>query len=187
MPVRPRPMFGTLFAVVVLAVAACGGSGSTTQTSTAAPTAAGGGQATSAPAGGGGAVDAGTILTSDVAVSIIGGTVTKLPIPSVNAMSIVAYSNTSGGSVTAIVESVPAGTGTALMQAAVQAAGAKGELQTLGGIGDAAGKVVNANDATVVFVKGNTLVVVYAQSDASSGSDLEAKLESVARQIEGTI
>ena len=186
---RVRPIVGA-FAMVVLSVAACGG-GTATQAPTAArtasPTSAGGGQAASAAAGGGGgpAVDAGSVLTPEAAGSIIGGTVTKQAIPPTGAMSIVAYTNTAGDSVTVLVEQVPGGATSELMQAGIGAAGARGEVQPLSDLGDAAGKVVNANDASVVFVKGNTLVVIHAEAATSSGTDLEPKLESLARQIEG--
>lgn len=185
-------MLGGLIAAIVLTAAACSGGGTATPAPTSASTGAGGGgggQATNAPAGGGGggAVDAASILTPDAAGSIIGGTVTKRPIPATGGMSIVLYTNTTGDSVTALVEHVPGGTTAEMMQAGIGAAGARGELQTLSGLGDAAGKVVNANDATVVFVKGDTLVVVHAEAAASSGSDLEPKLESLARQIQGQV
>jgi len=191
---RVRPTFGSFMVAAALVAAACGSGGSATAAPTAAPTvaptAAGGGQPTSAPGGGGGgagAVDAGSILTPEMAGSIIGGTVTKVPIPSTAGMSLVAYTNESGDNVTVLVQPVPAGTGAAMMSVAIQAAGAEGNLQTFTGLGDAAGKVVNENDATVVFVKGDALVVVHAESATSSGSDIESKLESVARQIAGTL
>jgi hypothetical protein len=165
--------------VIVLLAAAC----SSGSSATPAPGLSGGGGAASNSTGAGGPVDAGLVLTPDVAASIIGGSVTKLGMPSVAGMSIDSYTNTTGDSVTVVVEPVPAGTGSATMQRAIQAAGANGELQPVGDLGDTAGKVVNANDATVVFVKGTTLVVVNAKATSATGSDLESKLEPVARQI----
>jgi hypothetical protein len=132
-------------------------------------------------------VDAGTILTPDAAGAIIGGQVTKAPVPTIPGLSIVGYSNENGDSVSAYVQAVPAGMGTTMLGTAIQIAGGQGDLQTLSGLGDAAGKVVNANDAAVVFAKGATLVVVSASSGSTSGADLEPKIEAIAHQIEGRI
>jgi hypothetical protein len=200
MVIRPRPLVGGLMVAALLVVGACS-SGTATPAPTSAPAASsaaggggageptsapGGGQATTAPAGGG-SVDANTVLTADVATSIIGGPVTQIPIPSTSGMSLVSYTNTSGGAVTVLVEPVPAGAAAAMMQTAIGVAGSKGELTTFGGLGDAAGKVVNANDAAVVFTKGSNLVVIHAQSISSSGTDLDTKIESVAQQIAGKL
>lgn len=51
------------------------------------------------------------------------------------------------------------------------------------GVGDQALKEVNANDATVAFVKGGTLVAVAASSTPRDGASIEGDLESLARQI----
>ena len=189
---RSRLVLGGVAAVIVLSVAACGGSsatkapGATTPTTApVAPTAAQGG------GGGGGAaaVDAGSILTQEVATSIIGGTVTKISIPGTQGspMSIASFTNTTGDSIVVMVQSVPTGAGAGMLQAAIKAAGAQGDLQVLNGLGDAAGKVINDHDATIAFAKGDTLVVAYASADASSGSDIEAKLEALAKQIAGKL
>ncbi len=195
---RSRLVLGGIAAVMVLSVAACGGSSATAAPATAAPSGAtaapSAAQAslppapTSAQGGGGGgsaAVDASTILTQDIATSIIGGTTSKIsvPIPAGSPMSIAGYINTTGGSVTVLVETIPAGAANSLLQTAIRAAGANGDLQPLSGLGDAAGKVVNAHDATVAFAKGSTLVVVYADEASATGTDLESKIEAVAQQI----
>jgi hypothetical protein len=176
-----RRLLGILVlgALTVLAAACSSGAGATQPPVPAGSSASGAGASSAV----GGAIDAAGILTPDVAASIIGGSLTKLALPPVAGMSILSYTNTTGDSVTVVVEPGPVGTGSATMQRAIQAAGANGELQPVGDLGDTAGKVVNANDATVVFVKGTTLVVVSARATASSGSDLETKLEPVARLI----
>jgi hypothetical protein len=66
-------------------------------------------------------------------------------------------------------------------------AGAKGNLQTVGGIGDAAGKAVEANEATLAFAKSNYIVVLSAQSGSTAGTDLEPKLEALAQQVIGKL
>ena len=191
MNAHPRLVVAGLVAAVMLAAAACSSSGSTAKPATAAP---GGGA--SAPAGGttgggqGGAVDATTILTSDVATSIIGGTVTKEETPGfggAQGMSLASYTNGDGDSITILVEPVPAGVGKTILQAAIQAAGSSGDLVTLSGLGDAAGQVTGANEATVAFAKGDTLVVVFAETSKTAGSVLEPKLEALAQQIAGKL
>lgn len=137
----------------------------------------------------GGAVpDPKTLLSNDQAASIIGGTVTPVAFPmNIPNMSIASFDNAAGDSVTVFVEAIPGGLASAQLQAAVAMAGAQGSLQAVSGIGDAAGKEVNANDATVAFVKGSTLVVVQATSGTATGADLEPKLEAVAREVAGKL
>jgi hypothetical protein len=135
-----------------------------------------------------GSVDAGTIVTTEMAATIIGGTITKTNGPGVGtAMSIVVYSNATGDTVTALIEQVPAGVGGTMLQAAIQAAGAQGALETISGLGDAAGKAVTANEATVAFVKGVNLVVIAASTSAMAGTDLEPKVEALAQQVAGRL
>jgi len=194
---RPRLAIAGILAAILVSIAACGGGTATTAPAgvpTAGPT-----SAASTPAaatqpvlpgttGGTGAVDAATIVTTDMAASIIGGSLTKtngnLGGPS---MSVVVYSNANGDSVTVLVEQVPAGIGTAMLQAAIQSAGAQGTLEVISGLGDAAGKAVTTNEATVAFVKGANLVVISASASTTAGADLEPKVESVAQQVAGRI
>jgi hypothetical protein len=137
----------------------------------------------------GGAPDAGSIVTANMAASVIGGSPQKVAMPGVGGgvASIVAYTTSEGGSMTVLVEKVPGGVAAAAMQAAIQMAGAKGDLQTVGGIGDAAGKVVDANEATLAFAKSGYIVVLGAESGSTAGTDLEPKLEALAQQIIGKL
>jgi hypothetical protein len=177
---------------MLLLIAACGGGTATTAPAgvpTAGPTSA----ATqfvlpTFPGSGGGSVDAGTIVTTEMAGTIIGGTLTKTNGPGAGtAMSIVLYSNATGDTVTALVEQVPSGVGGTMLQAAIQAAGAQGTLEAISGLGDAAGKAVTANEATVAFVKGANLVVIAASASSMTGTDLEPKVEALAQQVAGKL
>jgi hypothetical protein len=196
---RTRLAAGWFVSAMMILIAACGG-GSATTAPTATPAAAAS-QAASSPAavaslptvtGGGGlpgALDAGTIVTADMAASIIGGSPTKVVIPGLGGpgMGLVAYSTATGDTVTVLVEQVPGGIANAGLQAAIQAAGAQGSLTSISGLGDAAGKVVATYEATVAFVKGSNLVVIVASSSTTAGTDLEPKVEAVARQVAGKI
>jgi hypothetical protein len=191
---RPRLAAGVLSAIM-FSIAACGGSGSATPTAGTSTTAAAASEpAASVPAPGGsggtsGSLDASTLVTADMAASIIGGTPTNAGGPGVGtqAMSVAVYRNAAGDTVTVLVEQVPGGIANAELQAAISAAGAQGSLQAVSGLGDAAGKVVTASEATVAFVKGSNLVVISAMATTMAGSDLEPKVESVARQVAGSL
>jgi hypothetical protein len=182
---------------LLLSIAACGGGAATTAPAvvpTPTPTSAASTQAAATlpivpgATGTTGSVDAGAIVTAEMAGTIIGGTLTKTNGPGVGtAMSIVLYSNATGDTVTALIEQVPSGVGGTMLQAAVQAAGAQGTLEAISGLGDAAGKAVTANEATVAFVKGANLVVIAASASAMAGADLEPKVESVAQQVAGRL
>jgi hypothetical protein len=197
MTTRPRLAAAGLLSSLLLSIAACGGGAATTAPAvvpTPTPTSAAStqGMATVPPlpgsTGSTGSVDAGTIVTTEMAATIIGGTLTKTNGPGVGtAMSIVVYSNATGDTVTALIEQVPSGLGGTMLQAAIQAAGAQGTLETISGLGDAAGKAVTANEATVAFVKGVNLVVIAASASAMAGTDLEPKVESVAQQVAGRL
>ncbi len=202
MTARPSLAAAGLAAVLLLFVSACSSSSSSTSAPTTGPTsaasdagsAAAPSAAESAPAAptaaapGGALPDPKTLLSTDQAASIIGGALTPVAFPvSIPNMSIASFGNADGDSVTVFVEAIPGGMASAQLQAAVAMAGAKGDLQPVSGIGDAAGKEVNANDATVAFVKGSTLVVVQATSGTATGTDLEPKLEAVARQVAGKL
>jgi hypothetical protein len=200
---RPSLAVATLAVAAVLAVAACSSSSATASPGAqasvaAAPSDAGSSAAAasdmpsfalpsalaSALAGGGSAPDAGTIVTADMAASVIGGSPSSVSPPiSIPTMSIASYANATGDTVTVFIQNIPGGIANAQLQAAIAMAGAQGELQPVTGLGDSAGKVVNDKDATVAFVKGSNLVVVEATSGTTAGSDLEPKLEAVAQQV----
>ena len=190
---RPRLGHAGLLAAAVMLLGACS-SGAATSAPTAAPRSAAATAApippapTGTPTAGGqtGTVDANGYLTPEVAASIIGGTPTRVAVPGnigAGGMSLASYANPAGDNVTALVQPVPPGAGASMLQVAIQAAGAQGELQPLSGLGDAAGTVTGAHDATAAFTKGDILVVVYASAAAAAGTDLLARLETVARQI----
>jgi hypothetical protein len=196
---RPRLAAGGILAAILVSIAACGGAAATTAPAgvpTAAPTSAASSQAAATQivlptfpgSGGTGSVDAGTIVTTEMAATIISGTLTRTNGPGVGtAMSIVVYSNATGDSVTALIEQVPSGLGGTMLQAAIQAAGAQGTLETISGLGDAAGKAVTANEATVAFVKGANLVVISGSVSAMAGTNLEPKVEAIAQQVAGKL
>lgn len=203
---RPTVTFAGLAAAVLLSVAACGSSSATstpgTAASPAAPPSAVASQsaASNAPSmelpsalesalasalpGAGDAPDASKLVTADMAASVIGGSPTPVDFPlNVPGMNIASYGNANGDSVTVLVQVIPAGVANTELQAAIAMAGAQGDLQPVSGIGDSAGKVVDDSSATIAFVKGSNLVVVEATSSSTSGSDLEPKVEAIAKQV----
>ncbi len=195
MPTRPSLAAAGLAVAILLAVSACSSSSATSAPTTAASV-AGPSDAASAPpieipsalasALGPGASmpDPSTLLTADQAASIIGGSPTPVTLPlSIPNMSIASYENTDGDSVTVFVEAIPGGLASVQLQAAMAMAGAQGDLQTISGLGDAAGKDVTDSEATIAFVKGSTIVMMQASSGTLAGSDLEPKLEAIARQV----
>ena len=194
---RPRLAAGGVLSAILLSIAACSGSAATTPPTvlaTAAPTLAASTQAAATlpplpgATGGNGAVDPSTIVTTDMASSIIGGTLTKtLGNLGASGLSTVVYSSVSGDSVSVLIEVVPGGFSSAALQVAMQYAGSQGSLVPISGLGEAAGKEVTANDATVAFVKGSNLVLISASSSTSAGTDLEPKVESVAQQVAGKL
>ena len=135
------------------------------------------------------------MLTADMAGSIIGGSPSKVTLPGIgNALpggfgGVAAYSNSGGDTVTVFVEKLPSGLPADALRAAIAMSGSQGtgNLQTVSGIGDAAGKVVGDHDATLAFAKNGTIVVIGANASAQAGSDLESKVESVAGQIAGKL
>jgi hypothetical protein len=188
---HPRLAAAGLAAAFLVSLAACGSAATSGPPSSPTPA----GQSGSTPSAGaslpgavGSVPDAASLVTADMAASIIGGSPTKVTPPiSIPTMSVASYSNDNGDSVTVFVEAIPGGLANAQLQAAIAVAGAQGELQPVSGIGDAAGKVVATNEATVAFVKGSTLVVVQGSSGTIAGSDLEPKVESVAGQVAGKL
>ena len=176
----------------LVSVAACGSSATSAPPSAAAPSGSAAGALPSSVASAlgslGTAPDAAGLVTADMAATIIGGSPSKVTSPiSIPNMSIVSYSNASGDEVTVFVETIPGGLANAQLQAAIAIAGAQGNLQPVSGIGDAAGKVVDTNEATVAFVKGTNLVVVQASSGTTAGTDLDPKVQSLAQQVAGKL
>lgn len=137
-----------------------------------------------ASSGQGNAPDAATIVTADMAASIIGGSPAKVPFGTMPGGfgSVVSYATGAGDAVTVFVESVP-GTSAAVLQTAMAMAGQQGDLQSVSGLGDIAAKEINPNEATYAFVKGQTMVIIGAQSGSIAGSDLDSKVLAVARQV----
>ncbi|MGZ3640803.1 MAG: hypothetical protein ACXWQ6_02045 [Candidatus Limnocylindrales bacterium] len=188
---HPRLTAAGLAAAFLVSLAACGSAATSGSPSSSTP----GGQSGGTPSAGaslpgavGSVPDAASLVTADMAASIIGGSPTKVTPPiSLPTMSVASYRNDNGDTVTVFVETVPGGLANAQLQAAIAVAGAQGDLQPVSGIGDAAGKVVATNEATVAFVKGSTLVVVQGSSGTTAGSDLEPKVESVAGQVAGKL
>lgn len=191
----------TLVVAALLTLAACGSTASPAPTATAAAgssAAISSATASFAPsialpsaAGstGGGSVDASALLSADMAASIIGGSPTAVAIPGMNVpgVGIAAYGTTTGDTVALFVEKVPGGIAAAELQAAIAMAGAQGNLTPISGVGEAAGKVVEANEATIAFIKNGSLVVISAHSGTTAGASLEPKLESVAQQVAGKL
>ncbi|MGZ6271056.1 MAG: hypothetical protein ACXWOT_07660 [Candidatus Limnocylindrales bacterium] len=188
---HPRLTAAGLAAAFLVSLAACGSAATSGSPSSSTP----GGQSGGTPSAGaslpgavGSVPDAASLVTADMAASIIGGSPTKVTPPiSLPTMSVASYRNDNGDTVTVFVETVPGGLANAQLQAAIAVAGAQGDLQPVSGIGDAAGKVVATSEATVAFVKGSTLVVVQGSSGTTAGSDLEPKVESVAGQVAGKL
>jgi hypothetical protein len=193
---RPAVTVFGLAIAAALAVAACSsGATSAPSAATGSPSAAAASitpsisipsALASALASAGTAPDAATLVTADMAASVIGGSPTKVTPPmSIPNVSLASYGTSGGDSVTVFVEAIPGGLASAQLQAAMAMAGSQGSLTPVSGIGDAAGKVVDANEATVAFVKGSNVVVISAQSGSASGSDLEPKVEALAQQVAG--
>ncbi len=187
---------GVLAAALV--VAGCSSSATTAPGTSSAPgssTGGGGGLnfgSFSLPSGlfGGGnaAVNASTILTAQIAAQILGGTPTLQPgSMNIGPVSMASYATDSGDDVTVYVETIGTGLEAAAIQAAIQAEGTDGAMTPISGLGDAAGKVVDANSATVAFGKNGTIVVVSANVSSQAGTDLEPKVEAVAQQIAGQL
>ncbi len=196
-----RLFAGGILAAALLTVAACSSPATAAPGSSAAP---GGAASSSAPGLGGlggllpsglglggsgsASVDASTILTADVAASILGGTPTLQPgSMNLGPISLATYGTDSGDEVTVYVETLGTGLEGAAIQAAIQAEGTSGDMTPISGLGDAAGKVVEDHGATVAFGKNGTIVVVSATVASQSGSDLEPKVEAVAQQVAGKL
>lgn len=195
---RPRLAAAGFLSAILVSIAACGGGTATTAPAvvpTPTPEASTLTMATvpplpgfSASTGGNGSVDPSTIVTMDMASTIIGGTLTKtLGNLGAAGLGTVVYSNAAGDSVSVIVEVVPGGFSSAALQAAMQYVGSQGSLVPISGLGEAAGKEVTANGAAVAFVKGSNLVLIEATSSTTVGTDLEPKVESLAQQVAGTL
>ncbi len=168
----------------LLVVAACS-SGSTTPTAApGAGTSAAPNTLPTTPAGGlPGSAKATDLLTADRAAAVLGGTPTLNPGSSAISAS---YTSDNGDSITMVVETMPGGVPQAALTAAMAGQGAGG-MQPIGGLGDAAGKEVGAHEVTLAFVKGGSLVILGVVSTSQAGSDLDAKVEALARQIAGAL
>ena len=204
MSLRTGLVMGGLVAAALVTFVGCGSSATTAPAtptaaaatpapaaSVAAPsTATGAGASAAAGAAQGGSQDAASLVTADMAASVIGGSPTAVTLPGnivSGVASLASYANANGDDVTVVVEHIPSTVPAAMLQAAIQMAGAKGDLQAVSGLGDAAGKVVGTNDATIAFAKGGTIVVLGASASGMTGSDLESKLESLAQQVAGKV
>jgi hypothetical protein len=190
-----RLLLGGILPAALLAIAGCSSSATAAPAGSTGPAAGSGVPTFSIPSfslpsglGAGTGLDASTVLTPDVAASIIGGTATVAPGSiTTGPLSILSYTNASGDEVTMLVETLPGGVQQAILQAALAQAGAAGDLQPVSGLGDTGGKIVGANDATVAFAKNNTIVVLTATSSASAGTDLDTKLEALAQTVLGKL
>ena len=185
-----RFLLGAVLGAAVLTVAACSSTATAAPGSSAAP--GGGLVLPSGLLGGGGggsaSVNASTILTADVAASILGGTPTLQPgSMNLGPISLATYGTDSGDVVTVYVETLGTGLEAAAIQAAIQSEGTTGDMTPISGLGDAAGKVVGDHEATVAFGKSGTIVVVSATVAAQAGTDLEPKVEAVAQQVAGQL
>lgn len=196
-----RFLLGAVLSAAVLTVAACSSSATTAPGSSAGGgTGAGSSSAPGLgalggllPSGllggsGGASIDASTILTADIAASIIGGTPTLQPgSMNLGPISVATYGTDSGDDVTIYVETIGTALQSAAIQAAIQAEGTNGDMTPISGLGDAAGKVVEDHKATVAFAKNGTIVVVEASVASQAGTDLEPKVEAIAQQIAGKL
>ncbi len=209
----PRPAVRSLAALALVAsLAACGGSSASTAPSAAAagteaPSAAATetpslvidlnatespstGDASSGPLQSFSVPDMTTLVTADDAATVIGGTPTKMNLPAgftIPNASVAIYKS-DGGTVTAIIEKIPSMTiDLKLLDTAIQLANAQGNLTTVDGLGDVAGKEVTANQATYAFAKGNTIVIVAADSTTATGADLDPKLLTIVQALAGKV
>ncbi len=196
---RSQGIAGLIVATALIAVA-CNSS------PTAAPSSAAGGGAGSSQAPGGGtgagaslpdlsglgglgalagSVDISTLVTADMAASVI-GTGAAL-VPGTSTPITASYATPAGDTLTIFVESLPGVVQQAILNSALSQANANGQLQPVSGIGDIAGKEVSDNSATVGFAKGGTLVIIEANSTTAAGTDLEPKVEALAQQVAGSL
>ena len=167
---------------------------------TAAPAAnAGNGAGTSAAPGGGaipsldlgalGALSGGknpsTLLTADMATSLLGSQATA--VAGISTPISAGYSDAAGDTVSIFVEAMPGVLNQTLLTSALSQANSDGSLVPISGLGDIAGKEVSDNSATVGFAKNGTLVIINAESSTAAGSDLEPKIEALAQQIVGSL
>jgi hypothetical protein len=195
-----RLLTSGLLAAAILTLAACGSSATAAPGSSAAPGAGSSSAGSSSAPGLGGlggllpsgliggsgtaSVNASTILTAAVAASILGGTPTLQPgSMNLGPISLATYGTDSGDDVTVYVETLGTALEAQAIQAAIQAEGTSGDMTPISGLGDAAGKVVDAHQATVAFGKNGTIVVVEASVASQAGTDLEPKVEAIAQQV----
>jgi hypothetical protein len=195
-----RLVIGSILLAALLSLAACSASATAAPSPGSSPGGGGGGggglglPSFALPSGlglggsGTAAVNASTILTADIAATILGGTATLQPgSMNLGPISLATYGTDSGDVVTVYVETLGAGAEQAAIQAAIQAEGTSGAMTPITGLGDAAGKVVSDHEATVAFGKSGTIVVVSATVAAMAGTDLEPKVEAIAQQVAGQL
>jgi len=190
-----RLLAAGILSAALISLAACSSTATAAPGSSTAPGGGGGGLPSgfvlpSGLLGGGGSasVNASTILTADVAATILGSSATLQPgSMNLGPISLATYGTDSGDEVTVYVETLGTGLEGAAIQAAIQAEGTSGDMTPISGLGDAAGKVVEDHGATVAFGKNGTIVVVSATVASQSGSDLEPKVEAVAQQVAGKL
>ncbi len=126
-----------------------------------------------------------TLLTADMATSLLGSAATAVAGTSTPISA--SYADAAGDSVSIFVEALPGAMNQALLTSALSQANANGSLVAISGLGDIAGKEVSDNSATVGFAKNGTLVIINAESATQAGTDLEPKIETLAQQIAGSL
>jgi len=133
------------------------------------------------------------VLTQSEAATLTGDShVTKLSGTSQAGVGTCFYADLSGGGAsgaTILAEPIPGTASQQSLQAAMAQAvkSNSGTVQALSGVGDEAYSNVAVGSAAVVFAKGNTLVVIAANSSTRSGSSLISDVESFAMQVAGRL
>jgi hypothetical protein len=94
-------------------------------------------------------------------------------------------SSTTGAIVIVAAARIPTGSSQAALRQALfnQVSG----LQAISGIGDSAGEAKSANNVSIAFSKGDTVVILQATSPTLSGDSMAPKLESLAKTVAGQV
>ena len=182
---------GVLALVTAGAVSACGGSSASAPTASASNTpAVSGAPASSSQGGAATSLAACTALTQADAATITGDTtISKLT----GSGTLCMYSDVTGASGAGALIDIETDNGisTAFLQGALaaEATGGSSDYQTVSGIGDAAWAELQSagNGAGLVFAKGDSVVIIVAESATMSGSDVLSAVEQVARTIAGEL
>ncbi len=186
--VSPR-LLGSLAVASLIGLAGCGSA----TTSPSSSSGSGSGATNGGSNSGGSGTSASSLLPQSAAAQISGdpGVTQQAGSGAAGAgTSLVTYADTSNGaSATLLIENIPGGIAQTELQAALGQAGngSNANVQTLSGVGDQGLKDVEQNSASVVFSKGNTLVVIGATNELKSGADLEPNVGNLARQIAGQV